>query len=385
MKISTEKYLLYSSIFAVFTEAFFFNYIIDLKLFYLLILINSVLLIKLKKITINSYFLLLIGFFLVHGILAYLIIGIPINYMLSQVIGISITGIYYYNFVSFFPKSELIKVYTKLSLYVSIVGYLLWALNINLNDGERLQSIFKEPAHYAIVVIPACYYYLKQKKYLSFATIFGTLVLSQSSIGYIGCFLMIVLPYFNFKRLTYLCILLPFALGTFYLIYLKNPAVKLRFDDTYHSLSAVSTGKFAYETNQSTYALLSNAFVTKKNFESHPLGTGIGSHFYMHTYYYYYNMRPPSYLKVLKSDKINAPDAASLFLRIVSEFGLFGLLFVIYFIYLLINAFSNTSLFFNQGLMIFFLLKLLRDGHYFPPEMFFFVWLLFYPKKVNHD
>ena len=37
MKIDLKKYLLYSSVFAIFTEAFFIHFIIDWKLLYLII------------------------------------------------------------------------------------------------------------------------------------------------------------------------------------------------------------------------------------------------------------------------------------------------------------------------------------------------------------
>ena len=99
LKISLKKYLLYSSVFAIFTEAFFFHFIIDWKLLYLIIFVNYVLLFKIKKITINKYFaLLLLGLFC-HGILANIIIGIPPNYLIAQLLGILVIGNYYYNLI----------------------------------------------------------------------------------------------------------------------------------------------------------------------------------------------------------------------------------------------------------------------------------------------
>ena len=66
-----------------------------------------------------------------------------------------------------FKPAEIIKVYVKMCLYVAIIGYVFYFLGFNYADG-RLNSIFKEPAHYVIVVIPAFYYYFKEKKYLNF-------------------------------------------------------------------------------------------------------------------------------------------------------------------------------------------------------------------------
>ena len=100
MKINLKKYLLYSSVFAIFTEAFYFNLIIDWKLFYLILLVNYLLIFTYyKKIIFTKNFIYFILFVFIHGLFCYTIIGIPFNYMLSQIIGIIIIGIYYYNFI----------------------------------------------------------------------------------------------------------------------------------------------------------------------------------------------------------------------------------------------------------------------------------------------
>ncbi|MFT7252419.1 MAG: hypothetical protein ACI9FW_002181, partial [Flavobacterium sp.] len=296
MKISIKKYLLYSSVFAIFTEAFFFNFIIDWKLLYLIIIVNYFLLLKIKKITLNIYFVLLLLFLLIHGLLMYTVISIPYNYMFSQIIGIAVIGTYYYNFVSLYKKEEIMNVYLKIALVVGVIGYPLYFLNINLNDG-RLQSIFKEPAHYVIVIIPACYFYLKNKNYLNFSILFGTLILSNSSLGYVGCALMFILPNLTLKRAGILVVLMPIVASIFLFVYNEFPFFKLRVDDTYNSLNVINTGKFNEDTNLSSYVLISNLYIAKNNITDHPLGSGIGSHHYMHTKRYLKTMRPPEYLR----------------------------------------------------------------------------------------
>lgn len=390
MKISLKKYLLYSSVFAIFTEAFFFNFIIDWKLLYLIIFVNYFLLLRIKKITLNKYFVVLLLLIGIHGVLAYTIIGIPFNFMLSQIIGITIIGAYYYNFVSIYKPIEIINVYLKICLWVAIIGYPMYFLNINVNDG-RLQSIFKEPAHYVIVVIPACYYYLKTKNYKNFAIIFCTLLLSGSSLGYIGCGLMFVVPNLTTKRVKYLIGLLPILFVVFYYTYKVNSSFKLRVDDTYNSLNVINTGKFNNDTNLSSYVMISNIYIAKKNITDHPLGSGIGSHHYMHTKKYLKEMRPPEYIKTLKIEENNSFDANSLFTRICSEFGIIGFILVLFIMYKSSKCFETRELFFAQGIFIYFLLKLFRDGHYFPPEFFFFIWLFygmyknkFYSLTENH-
>ena len=385
MKISIKNYLLYSSVFAIFTEAFFFNYIIDWKLLYLIILVNYILICRIKKITFNIYFLLLLAFFFVHGILAYTVIGIPYNFMLSQILGIAVIGTYYYNFITLYDKEETISVYLKMCLWVAIIGYPMYFLGITFNtqNDVRLCSIFKEPAHYVIVVIPACYYYFYKKKYLKFAIIFGTLILSNSSLGYIGCALMFLIPNLTLRRMGYFVGILPVVLGLFYYVYSEYPFFKLRVDDTYNSLNVINTGKFNKDTNLSSYVMISNMYIAKKNIYDHPLGSGIGSHHYMHTSRYLKEMRPPEYIVKQKKQTDNSFDANSLFTRIWSEFGIIGLILVLFAIYQSAKCFNSKELFFSQGIFIYFLLKLFRDGHYFPPELFFFIWLFYFYYKKN--
>lgn len=384
MKIKVKDYLLYSSVFAIFTEAFFFNFIIDWKLLYLIILINYILLIRIKKISYNKYFFILLCFFFIHGIITYTIIWIPYNYMLSQILGIAIIGTYFYNFTTLYKPIEIINVYNKMCVWVAVLGYILYFMGINYADG-RLNSIFKEPAHYVIVVIPACYYYLKNRSYINFAIIFGTLLLSNSSLGFIGCGLIFLIPNLTLKRISYLLGILPIVAFVFYYAYTELPFFKMRIDDTYKSLNVINTGKFDKDTNLSSYVLISNLYITKKNITDHPLGSGIGSHHYMHTERYLKEMRPPEYLRIQHKEADNSFDANSLFTRICSEFGFIGMFFVIFIMYKASECYSNKDVIFAQGVFIYFLLKLFRDGHYFPPEFFFFIWLFYFSLKEHNS
>lgn len=384
MKINIKNYLLYSSVFAIFTESFFFNFIIDWKLLYLIILINYFLLFKLKKVVMHKYFALLLLFFFIHGLVTYTFIWIPYNFMLSQILGISIVGTYYYSFTTLYKPIEIIKVYVKMCLYVAIIGYVFYFLGINYNDG-RLNSIFKEPAHYVIVVIPACYYYFKTKDYLSFLIIFGTIILSNSSLGYIGCGLLLIIPNLTLKRVGYLFGLLPIVGIIFYYAYKELPFFKMRVDDTYNSFNVINTGKFNEDTNLSSYVLISNLYIAKENIKDHPLGSGIGSHHYMHTQRYIKEIRPPEYIRNQGKHIDNSFDANSLFTRIFSEFGFIGFFLVIFTMYKASKCYTNNNLLFAQGVFIYFLLKLFRDGHYFPPELFFFIWAFYFSFKEEQN
>lgn len=330
-----------------------------------------------NQLKVNLYFVLLLVGFFVHGFVCYTIIDIPYNFMLSQILGIGIIGSYFYNIVSMYKTSEILKVYVKICLYVALLGYILYGINYT-NPDYRLMSIFKEPAHYVVVVIPACYYYLKTKKYKEFVIIFGTLILSNSSLGYIGCGLMFILPNLTLKRFGYLTLLLPIVGAAFYYVYTEHTFFKMRVDDTYNSLKVIQTGKFNEKTNLSSYVMIANIHIAKKNITDHPLGSGIGSHHYMHTEKYLQEMRPPKYLRIQKRHTDNSFDANSLATRIFSEFGIFGIFGVFLFLYYGLQVFKNQHLILAQGIFIYFLLKLFRDGHYFPPELFLFIWLFYF-------
>ena len=352
---------------------------------YLIIITNYFLLIRIKKILFNKYFFLLIIGLLLHGLIVNIVIGVPPNFMLAQVIGITIVGTYYYNFVSLYQTSEIIDTYIKMAFWVAVIGYPLYFFGLQIgNPGEeRFCSFFKEPAHYVIVVLPACYYYLKTNNYLRFAIIFVTLILSSSSLGYIGCGLLFLLPNLTLKRIGYFFVVLPILIVTFYHIYSTYPFFKMRVDDTYKSYSAVFNGKFKEETNLSSYALMSNLYVAKSNVVDHPFGSGIGSHIYMHKNVYLSKMRPPKYLVTQNLQATNSTDANSMFTRVISEMGIIGFIIIVILMYYAFGAFASNKLFFAQGIVIYLLLKLFRDGHYFAPEFYFFVWLLYFT-MVEH-
>lgn len=388
MKINIKNYLLYSSVFAIFSEAFYFNFIIDWKLLYLIILINYFLLFKVKKIVMPKYFALLLLFFFIHGIIAYTLIRIPYNFMISQILGIAVIGTYFYNFLSLYKPKEVIDVYLKMSFWTAAIGFIIYFLKIPIgNEGEfRFHSFFKEPAHYVIVVLPACYYYFRMKDYWRFAVIFVSLILSSSSLGYIGCGLMFLLPNLTLKRLGYFLATVPVLVATFIFVYSNFEFFKMRIDETYSSLKVIDTGKFEPYTNLSSYVLISNIFIAKENVKDHPLGSGIGSHHYMHTQRYIKDLRVPEYIRKQDKQADNSFDANSLFTRIFSEFGFIGFFLVIFIMYKASACYSNKSMLFAQGVFIYFLLKLFRDGHYFPPELFFFIWAFYFSfKEVQYS
>ncbi|WP_405611271.1 O-antigen ligase family protein [Polaribacter sp. Asnod1-A03] len=387
-----DKYLIYSSIFALFTEAFFFHFVIDIKLYYVILLSNFFILASTKKITIHKNLIFIIGFFLIHGAISYLLLLSPIQLLIAQILGISLSSIYYHNLLKFFSVKKLFAVYLDFSFYIAIISILTFYLNINSFSEFRLNGIMQEPAHYAAIMLPATYYFLRNKKYLRLFILVITIFLSKSSIGFIGLGLIVILPLIkvkHFLKYSWLVILL-LSCSVFYISTVWNEAIDentsnpfvRKLKETNKSLSAVFTGKFEKNTNLSSYAFLSNAFIVREIFLDKPLGAGLGS--YRHEYEKYFSkMTPPPYLISLNFSKINKTDANSLFLRMIADLGIFSFLFFTYFIYRSFKLFKSDKKIEQQSVFFYLTLKLIREGHYFPPEFYFF--LLIFLKNSNED
>lgn len=385
MKLNLDKYLLYSSVFAIFSEGFFFNFIIDWKLLYLIIFINYFLIIKYKTLRVHKAFLIVVASLFAHAILCYTIIQIPPNYFISQLLGITITGLYFYNFFLVAELSKVTKLYLSLSFYIAILGLIFYFLKLNpfayFDNEFRLMSIFKEPAHFVVVILPACYFFLRSKLFLKFFVLFISIILSESSLGYIGCGMMFIFPFFNLKKFKYLLVAVPLVLTVFFYTYKNFESFQMRVDDSMDNLTVLKNGKFDESTNLSSYVMLTNLYIAKQNIIEHPLGSGIGSHHYMFTTRYHKTMRPPNYINKLGHKFDNSFDANSLFTRISSEFGIIGIICVIFFLIRSFNLSFSNSNFILQGILIYFLLKLFRDGTYFPPELFFFIWMFYFTNQ----
>ena len=103
-----------------------------------------------------------------------------------------------------------------------------------------------------------------------------------------------------------------------------------RIKETQESFNNGLKGKFKNGINLSTYALLSNSFITIESIKDNPLGTGLGSYHYQYDKYYS-KMNPPKYLITLGESKINRPDANSLFLRLLVDLGIFSIFLFFHF------------------------------------------------------
>jgi len=158
-------------------------------------------------------------------------------------------------------------------------------------------------------------------------------------------------------------------------IYATSADFRIRFDDT---VRAAVEGT-VQNANLSTFALISNAFVTSQVISEHPIaGNGLGSHLLSHNVYIGDVPGVAAFEKMdfrgqATMEQLNAADANSLLLRLLSETGLAGLLAVGLFIAHYRAPRGGERAAINSAILVYFFAKLLRAGHYFPPEEFFFV------------
>ena len=387
-----DKYIIYSSIFALFTEAFSFHYIIDWKLFYIIILINLIAIATRKRLTVNRNIIIFLLFLFIHGAVFYLWFQNPIKSLLAQLIGISISSIYYYNFLINYGTKLAFTKYLEVAFLIAIIAIPMFYLNINVFIYNRLNGILTEPAHYAAIMLPATYVFLRNKNYLKFGIVLITIFLSKSSIGYVGLVFILLLPLLKVKYLikySWLVILV-IGISAYYISTQWNKPMNenesntlvRRLKQTNESLTAVFTGEFEESTNLSTYAFISNTFISREIFTDKPFGTGLGSYPYEYDKYYSL-MKPPPYLIELKQSKINRTDANSLFLRMLVDLGIFAIIIFIYFAYRSIYIFKSDKKVIQQGSFFYLIIKLIREGHYFPPEFYFF--LLIFLKEFDEN
>jgi len=266
-------------------------------------------------------------------------------------------------------------------------GFLLNKGNVNVTDtGIRLSSIFTEPSQLGIMMGPAAFVslfnILRKKKYHykihQSIIVLIALYLSRSSTGYLGLFLAVLILGMNFGYILYVIVF--FVLGYFAALGLYNTVdeFKLRVDN---STALWLYDDLAYENvNSSSFVLYNNAHIAWTNLKEHPIfGTGLGSHPVAYEKYSY----TKSLVKV-KGIEFNKQDANSMFFRLMSETGLFGLVFVFVVVFKFFVGYNgdddDNHWIISGAVLVIILLYLLRQGNYFLNGFPFFVWLYYYTK-----
>jgi len=254
----------------------------------------------------------------------------------------------------------------------------------------RVNSIFSEPSYYATTLAPcffiSCLNVISKKalfiskKWSWFVVL--TYFLSFSSLGILAGFLTIFFILFRFGYITQAILFVPLSLLAFILTYNFVPEFRDRFDS---SIEIFFNDDFdRYSVHGSAFVLADNYQVAEKNLREHPFfGTGLGSH---EIAFEKYSLTKQMFDIGLDG---NAKDANSMFVRLMSETGLYGIIFMIIF---LVRNFNGVKSALNEemwaistGCLILILIYLLRQGNYFYNGFPFFLWIYYYTNKISKN
>ncbi len=266
----------------------------------------------------------------------------------------------------------------------------------------RVTAIAGEPSILVYALAPAFYIALnafltKDRSICLFKQwqnliIITAMLLTYSFLGYIGIIISLSLIIFwNSKQIKiknlYIFIflfLLMFLLG--------NKSIILRVNDTFYEMKhsiLKNENKNRYiekSINESTYNIFLHSKISFANLKEHPIfGSGLGS--YLKTFKKYANNF--NYDKTKRV--MHKSDAASLFLRIISELGLFGIF--IFFTFIIYNyvwdfSFRNKPNYYvtvSNAVLIFIILRLIRYGVYYSDGYFLFIFIYYNAKKSLTD
>jgi O-antigen ligase len=324
-------------------------------------------------------------------------------------IGFFLAVVFYHYVIELFEGNvkKLFGYYMKGAFIVSVIGIIQvasyqigftpgynysWLLNkwsvTQGGFGIRMNSIFSEPSYFAAVIAPAFFvslYNLSSNKKLFVdrkrsIVIAIAYLLTFSSLGIFGIYLAILLLLLNFGFFRYAVLFAPIFYYSFNYAYENIPEFRDRFDGTF---DIFTTEDFRNtEIHGSSFVLYNNYHVALENFKRNPIfGTGLGSH---PTAFEKYSLTK---LEGVIDIDFNKQDANSMALRLMSETGLYGLVFMLVFIikcWVFKQRAAETEIWvMSNALILIILLYLFRQGHYFLNGFPFFLWLFYYTWRYN--
>lgn len=316
---------------------------------------------------------------------------------------------YRYVFEAFeFDIEKLFSIYLKGAYVVSLLGlFQLISYNIGFKIGYdyswvlnkwsytqggigiRMNSVFSEPAYFAGVVGPAFFlavHNLIKGKHQMLTKRQALIIviaypLTFSTLGILSIFVTGILLLVNFGFFKYAIIFGPIMYFGYNYAYDNVPEFRERIEGT----TTVFGDEGISDINKvhgSSFVLYNNYVVAYENFKRNPFfGTGLGSHPVAFEKYSLTNRSG-----VIKID-FNKADANSMFLRLMSETGLYGLgvmLFLVIRNYVPKRKSANDmNWVISNAVLVVILVYLSRQGHYFINGFPFFLWLYYFVRKRN--
>lgn len=366
-----------------------------------------------RKISLNKVFLIIIFIVAVFSFYNVLLGNVATLSVGKQIFGIVLNAVVFYCLFKFngFNVGKLFRVYLKLAFFVAVIGlfqeicYLIhftpgydyssiipgWRLATSyIGPFMRVNSIMREPTGLSVLLMPAFFcsiacllrinnMFLSKLKSIVIIT---AVLLTFSATAIIGISILVVLFLVNLKNYKFLIVSALLFLVLLPIVYNNVGDIKRKVDDTIVLVTGRQTLMLgAFGVNLSTFALASNAVVAYNSFRNSPfIGHGLGSHELS------YDRQIAGLLpEGGEIRKVSQQDANSLFLRLLSETGLFGVLLTAFFLIRLYVSKQidpyNYLWIINNGTLVLLLLRLVRVGHYFEEGLFFFFWLYYFSKK----
>lgn len=264
-----------------------------------------------------------------------------------------------------------------------------WDVHVGGIFGIRINSTFTEPSYFGSSIAPAFFIaayelFFKREVFLNRTkclVIIAAYLLTFSSLAYIGIFITILLLAINFGAIRYFFFAIPVAFIIFTVAYSNVKDFRVRIDGlkalfvegiVEKELSGKMTSgarilkvsRVLTKIHGSSFVLYNNTHVAIKNFKQNPLfGSGLGSHEIAFQKYNLNYMLGGIY-------EFNAPDANSMFLRIMSELGIMGVLFIFLYIFKFFVSKNLSSeedesyWLISNALLVIIITQLLRQGNY---------------------
>ena len=309
-----------------------------------------------------------------------------------------------------YDVSRLFGYYMKGAFVVSIIGLIQiasyqvgfspgydfsWILNKwGLSPGGlgiRLNSIVSEPAQFAAVVGPAFFvsaynlvfrknHFIKRRASIIIIIAYS---LTFSTLGILGISLTVVILVINYGFLRYVLIVGPILYFGLNYAYDNIDEFRVRFDGVVTTFSDEGEESKSYtDVHGSSFVLYNNYVIASENFKRNPLfGTGLGSHPIA-----FERFSLTKNARVLQVD-FNKADANSMFLRLMSETGLYGLILMLGIVIrnfvMRRNAINEENWLISGATLLIIFIYLMRQGHYFLNGFPFFIWLYYYTRKKN--
>jgi hypothetical protein len=269
--------------------------------------------------------------------------------------------------------------------------------------GMRVNALFCEPSNFGTSIAPGFFIALYSviKKDYSMLTrkmalvIMFAYICTFSSLAYLGIFITIVFLAINYGLVRYLFIAIPVTIILFSIAYNNVTEFRARVDgmkalfvddilnkevpeNEAYAVKVQRIRRILSKVHGSSFVLYNNYYIATENFKNNPIfGSGLGSHEFA---FEKYN------LNYLLGDiyKFNTADANSMFLRVMSELGLMGIVFVFLFIFkfyvsknLAVEE-DETYWVISNALLVLILIQLIRQGNYTFTGFFFYAWMYYY-------